>query len=68
MSTYRFDALVAPRAIALVGFEAGPDGLAAATLDNLRRVGFAGSIACVGAGLVAGAVPNLADLPEAPTS
>ena len=66
MSTYRFEALVAPRAIALVGFEAGPDGLAAAALANLRRAGFPGPIRCVGSAPEADEVPTLDDLPEVP--
>ena len=66
MSTYRFEALVAPRAIALVGLEDGPDGLAAAALANLRRAGFPGIVRCIGSDPGAGEVASLADLPEAP--
>jgi acetyltransferase len=66
MSTYRFEALVAPRAIALVGLEAGPDGLAEAALANLRRGGFPGPIHCLGSDAAAGLIPHFADLPEAP--
>lgn len=64
MSTYRFEALTAPRAIALAGLEDGPDGLAAAALDNLERGGFPNPIRCIGSG--AGRFADFADLPEAP--
>ncbi|GJD48929.1 Peptidyl-lysine N-acetyltransferase Pat [Methylobacterium crusticola] len=44
MSTYRFDRLLAPRSVALVGASARPHSSGAAILANLRAAGFAGPI------------------------
>lgn len=59
MSTYRFEALLAPRAIAVAGLD-GP--LGQAVFDNLGRAGFAGPVWRVGPS----GFPTFADLPEAP--
>ena len=44
MSTYRFDRLLSPRSVALVGASARPNAFGAAILRNLREAGFAGPI------------------------
>ncbi|RVU21152.1 bifunctional acetate--CoA ligase family protein/GNAT family N-acetyltransferase [Methylobacterium oryzihabitans] len=44
MSTYRFDRLLAPRSVALVGASARERSFGGAILRNLRRAGFAGQI------------------------
>ncbi|WP_375464589.1 bifunctional acetate--CoA ligase family protein/GNAT family N-acetyltransferase [uncultured Methylobacterium sp.] len=44
MSTYRIDALLAPRSIALVGAGERAGSLGRAVLDNVRGAGFAGPI------------------------
>ncbi|CAA2137462.1 bifunctional acetate--CoA ligase family protein/GNAT family N-acetyltransferase [Methylobacterium bullatum] len=60
MSTYRFEALLAPRAIAVVGLGQGAVGQA--VVGNLGKAGFAGPVHLIGeAGL-----PTLDDLPETP--
>ncbi|MDP4022736.1 GNAT family N-acetyltransferase [Methylobacterium sp. NEAU 140] len=70
MSTYRFDRLLAPRAIALVGAGAEAGSLGRSVLDNLRRAGFPGPILPVHPDLdrVDGlpCVPRLADLSTTP--
>ncbi|KMO39875.1 bifunctional acetate--CoA ligase family protein/GNAT family N-acetyltransferase [Methylobacterium aquaticum] len=68
MSTYRFDRLLSPRSVALVGASARPNAFGAAILRNLREAGFAGPIWPVNPrhdhvdGVQAFA--DLADLPE----
>lgn len=66
MSTYRFEALLAPRAIAVLGLGPDPDRetgtLGAAVIGNLARSGFAGPVHRVGGA----EVPTLDDLDEAP--
>ncbi|WP_019906143.1 bifunctional acetate--CoA ligase family protein/GNAT family N-acetyltransferase [Methylobacterium sp. 77] len=60
MSTYRFEALLAPRTIAIVGF--GRSALGLAVAGNLAKAGFGGSVHLVGeTGL-----PTLDDLPVTP--
>ncbi|MBE7247617.1 MAG: CoA-binding protein, partial [Actinomycetospora chiangmaiensis] len=44
MSTYRFDKLLAPRAIALIGAVAREGSVARSVLDGLRASGFPGAI------------------------
>ncbi|MDR7035323.1 acetyltransferase [Methylobacterium sp. BE186] len=44
MSTYRFEALLRPRSVALAGAGAREGSLGRAVLDNLRRAGFAGPV------------------------
>ncbi|GJE58189.1 bifunctional acetate--CoA ligase family protein/GNAT family N-acetyltransferase [Methylobacterium trifolii] len=44
MSTYRFDALLRPRSLALVGASGREGSLGRAILDNLRAAGFPGPI------------------------
>lgn len=44
VSTYRFEALLAPRSVAIVGAGASPDSLGRAVLANLCRAGFMGPI------------------------
>ena len=66
MSTYRFEALLEPRSVAIVAEAA--DGLGPAILTNLRRAGFAGRVWSTG--LIsepdAARLPTIADWPEAP--
>lgn len=68
MSTYRFDRLLSPRSVALVGASARPNAFGAAILRNLREAGFAGPIWPVNPrhDSVDGvqAFADLADLPE----
>ncbi|WP_238191585.1 bifunctional acetate--CoA ligase family protein/GNAT family N-acetyltransferase [Methylobacterium frigidaeris] len=68
MSTYRFDRLLAPRSVALVGASERPNAFGAAILRNLREAGFAGPIWPVNPrhDSVDGvqAFADLADLPE----
>ncbi|KMO43843.1 GCN5 family acetyltransferase [Methylobacterium tarhaniae] len=68
MSTYRFDRLLAPRSVALVGATARPNAFGAAILRNLREAGFAGLLWPVNPrhDSVDGvqAFADLADLPE----
>jgi acetyltransferase len=68
MSTYRFDRLLAPRSVALVGASARPNAFGAAILRNLREAGFKGPIWPVNPrhDSVDGvqAFADLADLPE----
>ena len=70
MSTYRFDALLAPRSIALVGAGAREGSLGRAVLENLRAAGFAGPVLPVNPNhdAVAGypCVPRVCDLAEVP--
>ncbi|ACL59505.1 bifunctional acetate--CoA ligase family protein/GNAT family N-acetyltransferase [Methylobacterium nodulans] len=44
MSTYRFDRILSPRSVALVGASARPGTFGAAILRNLREAGFPGAI------------------------
>jgi acetyltransferase len=44
MSTYRFDRLLGPRSVAVVGAGAREGSLGRSVLDNLRRAGFPGAI------------------------
>ncbi|MET7244491.1 bifunctional acetate--CoA ligase family protein/GNAT family N-acetyltransferase [Methylobacterium sp. EM32] len=68
MSTYRFDRLLSPRSVALVGASARPNTFGAAILRNLREAGFEGPIWPVNPrhDSVDGvqAFADLADLPE----
>ncbi|MFH6785742.1 MULTISPECIES: bifunctional acetate--CoA ligase family protein/GNAT family N-acetyltransferase [Methylobacterium] len=68
MSTYRFDRLLSPRSVALVGASARPNAFGAAILRNLREAGFGGPIWPVNPrhDSVDGvqAFADLADLPE----
>ncbi|AWN54161.1 bifunctional acetate--CoA ligase family protein/GNAT family N-acetyltransferase [Methylobacterium sp. 17Sr1-1] len=68
MSTYRFDRLLSPRSVALVGASARPNAFGAAILRNLREAGFSGPIWPVNPrhDSVDGvqAFADLADLPE----
>ncbi len=68
MSTYRFDRLLSPRSVALVGASARPNAFGAAILRNLREAGFQGPIWPVNPrhDRVDGvqAFADLADLPE----
>ncbi|SEG48335.1 acetyltransferase [Methylobacterium sp. 190mf] len=70
MSTYRFDKLLAPRSIALVGAVGREGSLGRSVLDSLRAAGFPGAIMPVQPdqttvdGLAC--VPRVADLPAAP--
>ncbi|KMO12014.1 bifunctional acetate--CoA ligase family protein/GNAT family N-acetyltransferase [Methylobacterium platani] len=68
MSTYRFDRLLSPRSVALVGASARPNAFGAAILRNLRESGFQGPIWPVNPrhDSVDGvqAFADLADLPE----
>ncbi|MCJ2017681.1 GNAT family N-acetyltransferase [Methylobacterium sp. E-065] len=70
MSTYRFDKLLAPRAIALVGAVARAGSVARSVLDGLRASGFPGAILPVQPDhdFVDGlpCVPQIADLPTVP--
>lgn len=69
MSTYRFEAMLAPRSIAIVGGSRGVDALGRAVLANLRTSGFAGAIAAIGDGEDLGdddVRQRLRDMPEAP--
>ena len=70
MSTYRFEALLAPRRIAVVGAGDRPGSVGRAIIDGLRAGGFAGDIVPVHPreasvdGLPCS--PRLADMPEPP--
>ncbi|MEH3116946.1 MAG: GNAT family N-acetyltransferase [Methylorubrum populi] len=70
MSTYRFDTLLAPRRIAVVGAGDRPGSVGRAIIDGLRAGGFAGSIVPVHPreasvdGLTCSA--RLADIPQPP--
>ncbi len=68
MSTYRFDRLLSPRSVALVGASERPNAFGAAILRNLREAGFQGPIWPVNPrhDRVDGvqAFADLADLPE----
>lgn len=70
MSTYRFETLLAPRRIAVVGAGDRPGSVGRAILDGLRAGGFAGEVVPVHPreasvdGLAC--VSRLADLPAAP--
>lgn len=70
MSTYRFDKLLAPRSIALVGAVGRAGSLGRSVLDSLRAAGFPGAIMPVqpDQATVEGlpCVPRVADLPAAP--
>jgi acetyltransferase len=70
VSTYRFDALLAPRSVALVGAGAREGSLGRAVLENLRAAGFAGPVLPVNPNhdAVAGypCVSQVSDLAEAP--
>jgi len=70
VSTYRFDKLLAPRAIALVGAVARAGSVARSVLDGLRASGFPGAILPVQPDhdFVDGlpCVPQIADLPTVP--
>lgn len=70
MSTYRFEALLAPRRIAVVGAGDRPGSVGRAIIDGLRAGGFTGDIVPVHPretsvdGLACS--PRLADIPQAP--
>ncbi|MEN3211110.1 bifunctional acetate--CoA ligase family protein/GNAT family N-acetyltransferase [Methylorubrum populi] len=70
MSTYRFEALLAPRRIAVVGAGDRPGSVGRAIIDGLRAGGFAGEIVPVHPretsvdGLPCS--PRLADIPQPP--
>jgi len=70
VSTYRFDKLLAPRSVALVGALAREGSLGRSVLDSLRGAGFPGAIMPVqpGHATVDGlaCVPRIADLPTVP--
>ena len=70
LSTYRFDALLAPRSVAVVGAGEREDSLGRAVLENLRAAGFPGPVLPVNPhhAAVAGypCVPQVSDLAEAP--
>ena len=70
MSTYRFDKLLAPRSVALVGAVARVGSLGRSVFDSLRAAGFPGAILPVqpDQATVEGlpCVPRVADLPVAP--
>lgn len=70
MSTYRFDKLLAPRSIALVGAVGREGSLGRSVLDSLRAAGFPGAIMPVQPDQAAveglACVPRVADLPAAP--
>ena len=70
MSTYRFDKLLAPRSIALVGAVTREGSLGRSVLDSLRGAGFPGAIMPVQPDQAAvdglPCVPRIADLPAVP--
>ena len=70
MSTYRFDKLLAPRSIALVGAMARAGSLGRSVLDSLRGAGFPGAIMPVQPDQAAidglPCVPQVADLSATP--
>lgn len=70
MSTYRFEALISPRSIALVGLDGQNMAIAKTILANLRRMDFKGLLWAIGRGAAdAEGIPgadSLADLPESP--
>jgi acetyltransferase len=70
VSTYRFDKLLAPRSIALVGAVTREGSLGRGVLDSLRGAGFPGAIMPVQPDQAAvdglPCVPRIADLPAVP--
>jgi acetyltransferase len=70
MSTYRFDALMQPRSVAVVGASERAGSVGQAVLANLREGGFAGSLRLVNPRhrVICGyaCYPDLAALPEPP--
>lgn len=64
MSTYRLEAMLAPRAIAVAGLEGAGGTLGEAVLANLREAGFPGAIRRVGAGGDAATLADLAEVPD----